>query len=210
MKTNQARQLRVSLAIVYLPVALFLMGARSIVVALTGNTNFPTPFPALADITMALNDLQAKIAAAVGGGVIATADRNAAWNAAKSLIRQLANYVQMHCQNDLAILLSSGFTTTKSPVPVGPLTAPRNLHLSRTNLPGQVLVRFAPVYGTLAGYNVQSAPNPEGPWTDLRDSSTSRFAIDGQTPLTTLWARVRANGAAGAGPWTAPASVVVL
>ena len=101
MKTNQARQLRVSLAIVYLPIVLFLMGARSIVIALTGNANYPTPFPALADITTALDNLAAKISAAAGRDKKAIAARNTAWETCKNLIRQLASYVQIHSQNDL-------------------------------------------------------------------------------------------------------------
>lgn len=210
MKTNQPRQLRVSLAILYLPVALFLMGARSIVIALTGNLNYPTPFPALADITTALDDLGAKIAAAAGRDKTAIAERDSAWETAKTLIRQLASYVQMHCQNDLAILLSSGFTTTKTPAPVGPVAAPENLRLSRTGMNGQVLARFKRVYGTSGGYTVQTGATPDGPFTDYINSGRTSVLIDGRTPLSTVGIRVRANGAAGPGPWSEPSCIIAL
>jgi hypothetical protein len=210
MKTNQPRQLRVLLSILYLPVALFLMAARSIVVALTGNTNYPTTYPALPDITTALDDLGDKIAAAAGRDKTAIAARNAAWETAKSLIRQLASYVQMHCQNDLAILLTSGFTAAKTPAPVGPLGAPQNVRLSRTKMSGQLQLRFKSVHGVTAGYTVQTASDPAGPFTDYLNTSTSRVLIDGRTPLTTVWVRVRATGAQGPGPWSEPACIIVL
>jgi hypothetical protein len=177
---------------------------------MTGNPNFATPFPALADITAALDDLQAKISAAAGGGKIATADRNSAWDTARTLIRQLASYVQMHCLNDLAILLSSGFTSTKTPAPIGPLPAPENLRLSRTDMSGQVLFRFKRVYGATAGYLVQTAADSAGPFTDYVLSTTTRVFINGRTPLITVWVRVRANGAAGPGPFSEPTCIIVL
>jgi hypothetical protein len=210
MKTSQPRQLRVSLAILYLPIVLFLMGARSIIIAMTANPNFTTPFPALAEIVAALDDLEAKIAAAAGRDKTAIAVRNTAWGTAKSLIRQLANYVQMHCQNDLGILLSSGFTTTKIPTPVGALPAPQNPRITRTDMTGQVLFRFDRVYGADGGYLVQIATDPAGPYVDYVTSSKSRVLINDRTPLTTVWARARATGAAGVGPWSEPTCVVAL
>lgn len=210
MKSDQPRQLRISLAILYLPILLFLMAARSIVIALTGNANYATPFPALADINAALDDLEAKIAAAAGHDKTAIAVRNTAWATAKGLMRQLANYVQMHCQNDLGILLSSGFTATKSPTPVGPLGAPQDLRLSRMDMPGEVLFRFKPVYGAQGGYIIQTGTASGGPFTDYVNSTTSRVLITGLTPLTQVWVRVRAIGAAGAGPWSEPICITVL
>jgi hypothetical protein len=210
MKTDQPRQLRISLAILYLPVVLFLIAARSVIIALTGNVNFTTPFPALAEITAALDDLEAKIAAAAGRDKTAVAVRNTAWETAKTLIRQLTNYVQMHCQNDLGILLSSGFTATKIPTPVGPVGAPQNPRLTRTEMTGEVLFRFSAVYGTTAGYLVQIATDSEGPFTDYVNTSSTRVLIDGRTPFAKVWARVRATGTAGPGPWSEPTCVMVL
>ncbi len=210
MKTNEPRQIRISLAILYLPIVLFLMAARSIIIALTANPNFATPFPALAEISAALDDLEAKIAAAVGRDKRAIAVRNTAWGTAKGLIRQLASYVQMHCQNDLGILLSSGFTATKTPAPVGPLGAPQNPRLTRTDLMGQILFQFDRVYGMRGGYLVQIGTDPAGPFVDYATSSKTRVLINDRTPLTTVWARVRATGAAGAGAWSEPTCVIVL
>lgn len=210
MKSNEPRQLRVLIALLRFPVMIFLQTARDIVAAMTGNANYATPFPALADITAALDNLQAKIEAAAGRDLPAIAARNSAWVTAKSLMRQLADYVQAHCQNDLTILLSSGFHATKTPAPVGPVSAPQNLRLQRTKDSGELLLRFAAVYGVTAGYLVQIAEDAEGPFTDYVNTSNSRLVIKGLTPMKTYWARVRATGAEGAGPWSEPTCAIVL
>ena len=210
MKSNEPRQLRVLFALLRFPVMIFLQTARDIVAGMTGNAHYATPFPALADITTALDDLQAKIEAAAGRDKTAIAARNNAWTTAKSLIRQLANYVQSHCQNDLEILLSSGFHATKTPAPVGPLGAPQNLRLTRTKDLGQLLLRFQAVFGVRAGYLVQIAEDSDGPFADYAATSSSRVEIKGLTGMKTYWARVRASGKEGAGPWSEPTCSIVL
>ena len=210
MKSNEPRQLRVLFAFLYFPVMVFLQIARDIVAAMSGNPNYTTPFPALAVITAALDDLQAKLTAAADGGKMAMSERNTAWSYAKSLLRQLGNYVQANCQNNLDNLLSSGFTPTKTPTPIGPLAAPESLAFTRNNKTGKLYLRFKPVYGTTAGYTVQTAPAATGPFTEYVLSSTSRVEITGQTPLQTLWVRVNATGAAGTSPWSEPASVMII
>jgi hypothetical protein len=203
-------KLRVSLAGLRLILTNFLLFGRNVVTMMTGNLNYTTPFPLLADVTTALDDLAAKAEAALSRDRIAMAARNAAWATAISLLRQLAAYVQAHCQNDLTILVSSGFLPTKTPAPVGPLGAPLGSRLTRTGMGGQLLLRFQRVYGTLAGYTVQVGETPAGPYTDYIVASSTRVEIDGRTPMTTYWVRVRANGADGPGPWSEPVSAIAL
>ena len=210
MKTSEPIQLRVLLAPIYLPILLFLQFGEDLVVAMTGNAHYTTPVPALAVISAALDDLRAKITAANAGGKLARSERNTAWTTAKGLLRQLAAYVQLNCQNDIDILLSSGFSATKIPAPIGPLGAPQNVRLSRKDMEGQIYLQFTPVYGTTAGYTVQTAPAATGPFTDYVLSSKSRVFIDNQTPLQACWVRVRATGTAGAGPWSEVVSIMVL
>jgi len=210
MKSNEPRQLRVLIALLRFPVMIFLQTARDIVAAMTGNVHYTTPFPALVDIGTALDDLQAKIEAAAGRDKTAVAARNNAWTTAKSLMRQLAEYVRSHCQNDLEILLSSGFQATKTPTPVGPIGVPQNLHLSRTGMTGELLFHFEAVYGVRAGYLVQIADDSDGPFTDYVTTSSSRITMKGLTAMKTYWARVRATGADGAGPWSEPTCSIVL
>jgi hypothetical protein len=210
MKTNTSRQLRVLLAILYYPVMIFLQAGRDVVTAMTGNTNYTTPFPALADITTALDDLQAKITAAAGRDRMAMAARNAAWETAKSLMRQLANYVQAHCQNDLDILLSSGFTASKTPAPVGALEAPGNLRIRYLSPSGTVELRMAAVYGVRGGYAIQQAEGEDGPWIPVVISSKSVAEISGLTPGKSYRLRAAAIGAAGQSGWSNPVEFIAI
>jgi hypothetical protein len=202
MKTNQPRQLRVLLAIIYYPIMVFLQTGRDIVTAMTGNTNYTTPFPVLADITAALDDLQAKITAAAGRDRMAMAARNAAWAMAKSLIRQLANYVQAHCQNDVEILLTSGFTATKTPAPIGPLLAPENLKIVYLSPSGTVELRMEAVRGVRGGYPIEQAEGADGPWVPSLISSKSRALISNLTPGKSYRLRAAAIGADGQSGWS--------
>ena len=126
------------------------------------------------------------------------------------LMRKLADYVQANCQNDLTILLSSGFLPTKTPSPVGPVGAPQDLRLTRTGFTGQLRLRYRPVYGTRAGYNVQTAEDPEGPFADYATTSSTRLTLNDLTPLKTCWVRVRSTGTDGPGPWSEPTCAMVL
>lgn len=210
MKSNEPRQLRVLLSFLAFPVMIFLQVARDIVSKMTGNPNYMTPFPPLVDIGAALDDLQAKISAAAGAGKDAIGERNTSWNTARGLMRQLGSYVQTHCQNDSDILQSSGFSATKTPVPIGPLATPADLRFSRNEKTGMLFLRFKPVYGMTAGYTVQVAPAATGPFTDYALSSTTRVEIKGQAPMQVVWFRVAATGAAGTSPWSDPASVPII
>ena len=77
---------------------------------MTGNAAFPSPPVALADLQAATDDYVTKCAAAVKGGQVDTAAKNNARVILVEMLRHLAGYVQIHCANDLAVLLSSGFS----------------------------------------------------------------------------------------------------
>src|SRR5438067_1083979 len=80
-----------------------------ILAGLTGNASYPTPNPTLAAVGTArtgfintVNNLD--------GSQGATAARDTARIALVNVLRDLSLYVQGACQNDLTVLLSSGFT----------------------------------------------------------------------------------------------------
>jgi hypothetical protein len=210
MKTNIPLQLQVLIALLRFPVMIFLQVARDIVTAMTGNANYATPFPALAVITAALDDLQAKITAAAGRDRMAIAERNTAWQQSKSLIRQLANYVEMHCQNDLDILLSSGFTATKVATPVGPLAAPVNLQYRYTGQTGEVELRMNAVYGVRGGYPIERSEEDTDIWVPVLTSTKTRLVIGNFTRGKNYRLRAAAIGAAGQSPWSNPVDFLAV
>jgi hypothetical protein len=83
--------------------------AQGVIDALTGNATYPTPPVTLANLQAAVDDYTAKMAAAQTGGVADTAAKNNARNTLEEMLRKVATYVQMMCNEDPALLLTSGF-----------------------------------------------------------------------------------------------------
>lgn len=182
---------------------------RNVITLMTGNAQYPTPSPALTVVTTAVNALETAVHDALDGGKIAIATRNAARAEMLSLLRQLASYVTGNCNADLVLLLSSGFEPVKAPSPVGVLPAPENLRLSLTGISGELALRFDRV-SNAANYTVQSAENPEGPWTDQGLSTSTRVTIKDLTPGKVYWVRSCANGSAGPSGWGGPANAMAV
>ena len=88
--------------------------AGTIVESMTGNASFPNPPVTMAALTAAQEDFSGKIAALAQGGPSATAAKNESRVALLHLLRDLAAHVELVSDNDLAVLLSSGFKATSS------------------------------------------------------------------------------------------------
>src|SRR5205809_63383 len=94
---------------------------ENIISSMTGNTNYPTPAVALADLQTQLDAFTATLAAAAQGGLQATAAKNNAREQLLVFLRRQAYYVQGQADNNLAVLLSSGFpagSTNKASSPL--------------------------------------------------------------------------------------------
>ena len=179
---------------------------KNILTLLAGlSSQYPSPSPSLETVTTAVNTFETKVQDALNGGKIEIGARNAARNELLSLMRQLAAYVQGQCGADVQNIIETGFEAVRAPSPVGTLPAPTNPRLALNGESGQLLFKFDRVNNVL-NYSVQSAESPDGPWEDQDLSSSTRVIIAGLTPGKMYWARVCANGSAGASPWSAPTS----
>ena len=83
--------------------------AATIITGLTGNPAFPSPPVDLKAVQSAADDLSSAIVAQAHGGTAATAEKYQKKNALIALLRELRHYVEDHCQNDVAVVLTSGF-----------------------------------------------------------------------------------------------------
>ncbi len=182
---------------------------RNVIAMMTNNAAYPSPLPSLADVTTSVNDFESDVHDALSGDRVAIATRNAARVSLLALLRQLATYVQLHCNSDLTTLLSSGFEPVRAPSPAGTLPAPLNPRLELTDKSGELLFKFERVKNA-NNYSIQTAPAAAGPWEDEDLSTTSRVIIGGLTPGEVIWARACANGSAGASEWTSPTSAMAI
>src|SRR5882762_698398 len=140
-------QLRVSLAFARLPdkeLDNFTLNVKNM---MTVNATFPTPPVTLVNLETARNDFEQKIANAASGGPPDTAAKNDARANLLGMLRQIAAYVQINCNNDMATLLSSGFQAMSTNRAQSPLDKPTELVIDN-GASGQLVARVKPVKNT--------------------------------------------------------------
>jgi hypothetical protein len=123
------------------------------------------------------------------------------------LVRQLAFYVQMACQGDLASLILSGFPTHK-PVrqPVGQMPRPQGLVVKHGPQLGALTARVNPVPGAV-NYNWRITANLPGAVPVIEQDTASTHTFSGLTGGVSYAIEVRVLGTAGLSDWTCPASL---
>jgi hypothetical protein len=184
--------------------------AQSVIAALTGNEHFPALNPSLATVGAALAEL--RVALAMPRGIA----RNAAINGRRpklvTLLEQLARNLELTPGVTDAMLATSGFWLRRMPTRTSAaVDAPANVRLKATGTSGQLQVLCRAV-GRARAYQVQFTQHPNGDqWNDGGVfASTRAILINGLTRGKDYWARVRAIGPAGPGPWSDPATAMAL
>jgi hypothetical protein len=203
-------QLRVSLAFARLPdkeLDNFTLGVKT---ALTGNVIFPLPPPVtLADLETARGDFEQKIADAALGGPAATAAKDDSRAALLGMLRQLAGYVQMNCNNDMATLLSSGFQAMSTNRAQTPLEQPVGLQIAN-GTSGQLVGSVKPVRNTsLYEGRIKGSTGDWLPSIFTGDSQHVEF--NGLTLGQVYTVQVRAlGGLTGQSDWSDPSSHMAM
>jgi hypothetical protein len=169
--------------------------AKLVIVSMTGNANFGSPVPTLAELQAALDQYSADLTAASTLGRINVANKNASRAKLEALMTQLAMYVMYVAMGDEAILTSSGFSLTKTPE-ARYITNPGNVTLSNGITSGQMTGSVKTVPGS-NGYLHQictELPTPETVWTSY-PSTRRQFTFTGLLAGKQYWVRVAATGA---------------
>jgi len=177
---------------------------QTIVDSMTGNANFATPNPPLADLTHAASviaDKRAEVATAETTLATRQSELDTLEQQLDQLLTQEASYVQNITQGDEAKILSAGMPVKGPAAPVGPLPAPGNLRVSGGDLEGTCDCMWDPVAGR-DSYIAEYATNVAGPWTQFYVGKRSSATASGLTAGQLYFFRVRAVGAAGPGPWS--------
>lgn len=190
--------LRITNGINRLPDAVLAQRAQSILNAMQGNLNFPTPDPNLSDLSTALVNFREAVDAAKNADRLLVAIKNAKKEVLVTLLHNLGNYVLFAAKGNAVVALSSGFHIAKTPAPLPPLTKPVNLQLSEGVNSGEMQAVVDKVKGAKA-YIFEYTADPltaESVW--VRQSSTQRKAfIEGLTSGSRYWCRVAAIGING-------------
>ncbi|PYS45885.1 MAG: hypothetical protein DMF68_20835 [Acidobacteria bacterium] len=183
--------------------------AQSVVDALTGNATYPQPPVTLANLQAAKDDFTTKLAAAQVGGPADTAAKNNSRQTLVGMLRQVAIYVQMNCNNDVALLLGSGFQAQNVNNAQVPLTRPEGLVI-KNGTSGQLVARVNPVKNT-SMYEGR-AKDDTGDWQPSIFTGDSQHIIfNGLTPGKTYTVQVRAlGGSTGQSDWSDPSSHMAM
>ena len=185
--------------------------AETIVTSLTDNPIYPTPSPALAGVTTAINDFSTAIANAANGGRDLTAIKNAKRAALGALLRELAAYVSVACKGNMPDLLSSGFPIQKpNRTPVGVLPAPATPVLSLGSRTGELVASTPPIpNGYTYNWRVALVSAPTH-YVQREQTTAASDVFEDLTPGQIYLVDVNVVGSAGPSDWSDAAQLMVV
>ncbi|MFA5795228.1 MAG: fibronectin type III domain-containing protein [Candidatus Brocadiia bacterium] len=182
--------------------------ATRIVTAMTGNANFTTPNPALADITAKTTALRTSYNDALSKRAQAKAATDLMTNDEKELDRSLmleSLYVENESVGDDQKISSAGMNIRHIAAPIGELQAPKKLSAKAGYNDGEIDLNWKPVRGARS-YVVEITTDANVPtsWKHKTNVTESSATITGLASGGKFWFRVAGVGAAGQGPYSDP------
>lgn len=163
------------------------LDTKSLVIinSLTGNTNFPTPQPSLAEIAASRNAYINALSANETGGKQQTLVKNEARKDLEAKLRLLGLYVQANCNNNEVIAQGSGFDIQKSRAPIGILERPSNFKVENGPASGTLIASSDKVDGAKSYvYQITTAPVSNTSIWQTEFASTKTHMFVGLTPGT--------------------------
>jgi hypothetical protein len=180
--------------------------AQQVVAALTGNSNFPTPHPTLAEVTAAAGALEAAANDAYAARLEAKRRTAAQGDKEDDLIQlmtQLAAHVESVAGGDESLIMSAGLETRSAAAPDSSApTAPETLTATTGNHEGEIELSWDTVRGARS-YVVERSTDPQtAPWAQSGVSPRSSFVVEGLDSGKRYYFRVAAVTLNGQSPWS--------
>jgi hypothetical protein len=179
--------------------------AGAVLAGLTDNPIFPTPPVSLADLAETKTDFARALTAAATGGPQTTAAKNIVRATLGNMLRKEAYYVQSMMNNDLSVLLATGFQATSTNRARSPLPTPSVVRIDNEQST-QLVMALTPIMNARA-YEVQKM-NGTGGWTMAGVfTKARRIVIKNLVPGSTYSVQARAvGGSTGYSGWSNPVS----
>lgn len=164
--------------------------SSQILTAMTGNPHFTTPVPALTVLQQAIDDFDAELQKGDGGS-FESALKNQKRDGLIDVLHSLGRYVDFEVDGDEVIILSSGFSVTKTRESRPPVAPVSNLKVTDGVNPGEVVVSFKRD-PSATGYNCQFTTDPMGAGSDWQSqySSTSKMVVGNLESGKAYWFRI--------------------
>jgi hypothetical protein len=189
------------------PVPALLVVAQNIEKKMTGNPNFPSPIPTLAEFGIAIGDLQSAETLALGRTKGAVTLRNEKRTALVAVIQRLRTYVQsvadLDGTNAASIITSAGFAVRKTPTRTA-----RVFHAAPGPVSGTADI-VAPSAARRASYEWQYSTDGGKTWVALPPTLQAKTSIAGLTPGSSAEFKYRAVIRTGAADWSPAVSLTV-
>lgn len=187
--------------------------AQQLVAALTGNVNFPSPHPPLAQVTAAIDELETAanaVQAARQEAKARTAAQNAREDALDQILAQLVAHVESVAGSNQELIMGAGLDVRAAPSSSAAThAAPPSLTATVGEHDGEIDLSWDAVRGARS-YVVERSPDPpaDSTYSHAAVSTRSSTTIEGLTSGTRYWFRVAAVTTAGQSAWSNPAAKI--
>lgn len=172
---------------------------RIVITKMTGNPNFPTPVPSLADQTIMCDTLEVGIQDADSGDHNKIALRDEIFDDAKDMFRLVVYYVTQIAQGNAEIIRSAGLQVKEGR---GPSHVPAQVQNLKAVYYGVAKIKLLwRSVGVQPHYNIERTTDPvNGPWTMVGIGTfRTRFVVEDLTPGVEYYFRVSADNSLGQG-----------
>lgn len=186
---------------------------KQILTAMTGNPNFPTPQPTLAQVSAASDALETADSTAQtarAAAKTATSVRDQKESALDLLVTQLAAHVESVSGDDETKILSAGMDVRATSAPGSePPRQPQGVAATEGDHSGEIDVQWDRI-SNARSYVVESSTDPNNPalWKQALVVTTSHATLSGLTSGQRYWVRVAAVNAKGQSGWSDPATKI--
>lgn len=179
--------------------------AREFITSLTGNPNFPTPSPSLAEIGTAADELEEAYNNARSGDRIKRQIMKDKEKTLDVLMSKLGAYIQDVSGGDPVKILSSSAGLRGDNTPGGLLSAPVGLLATVGTSEGVIECKWKPMKGARSYLVALAVDLTTNNLKIIGGSTSASFTITDQESGKKVVVRVAAINGAGQGPWSDPA-----
>lgn len=203
---------RVRLNLGRLSVTEKIVRGRHIVSKLTDNASFTAPHPSLAEVTAAVDELEAAFGRVQSLKSEVTTQVGTQDNAEKKLdqlLTRLGNYVESIAGTDETLITSAGMEIKGSRSAATVPTAPQGVTATTGEHEGEIILSWKAVPNAYS-YIIESSLDPAtaASWTHVGIATAASKAVANLTTGKRYWFRVKTVGAAGESGWSEHASKV--
>jgi len=177
--------------------------ARNSVTMMTGNPDFTTPTPPLAQVSAEADALAAADSTyEFNGGKVEKEARDVAFETLKESYRVLGGYVQGASGGSKEVILGAGMDVRRAPSQPALPSMPQNVQAAPTRYFGELDVRWggSTNHRIYKVYRTEGDPSLETGWELIAETGKNRLLVQGLERFKTYSFRVVALGAAGLSP----------